>query len=1362
MMSTGSATWKLLNAVRNDSAYSSSVESIVAPTALLLALRWADEHDAEQIAIAAFNGEEARTILPPTLRWSVWRQAPRPLTVDEVDELWTGIGGVLGLPADPRSTHRQVRVPSGSLLGAMVKWLDEVSLDTPSARRQAGECFTELVLQTMDVARFGGELTTPRAMGRLMVALADPQPGERVYDPCFGAGGLLVDTAEALWWHGRQMAPAEWTRAQLVPVFGVEKHLELHLVAFVRLLLAGVRPALEVGDALEREAAGRHHDQGFDCVLADPSWGMKAEGGNLYDFPIRGRASENLFLQHAVRSLRPGGRAVVSAPPGLLFRGGADYEVRKWLLQEYCVELVLRLPAKTLRYTAIAPNLLVIRRAPPAESVRFVDVDSLPESAHASRALARAIRSGDDLTHLARTVSVVELLKADARLVMPDTEDVAKDDRLRSLEEAVDLRPLGDIARVTAGISVRREAITNTSSVDAVPLVRVGDLSEGVLQLGSHFIRLNAGMEIRDEHWLRRGDVLVSVDGSIGKVLYLKQALAGEFDADGAIVASSSGVGPDFEALLRSSSIASVATSSRASKAEIKSSGDALGVASRGLVVLRTSPEIDPRFLAAVLASQTFQQEMRRAARGVSISHLPLKEVRKLRIPVPPPTVQEKVLRRLADRPGDAVDTLLGVLSGRDEDPLSRLFQENVAVSRLTAEGVPEPAEFYQLGLEAFAALRPLRNQAAHTVLDVGPHALKWLLTVGAAPVASGKRRGEVVDFERLDATRTMLERALESAREVGGLRGRQTTRLTERLLAWVDAAATRSAGDFHLKVEHEFDTSAVQAAAPLVVTVRLIGNVPLRDFVARLDVAGGMVQVPELAPGAAVVLRVALGDDLAWKRQSGGLVLSCRLVWSARRVDEHAVEGAEPLLVRRSVAATEQDADLLELGTSPYITGDVVESPEMFVGRKAILEDIRTHLGGGTKVILLEGNRRTGKTSILRQLQRPEAGLLNSWILVECSFQGTVGDAVKDGIPTEGIFRLIVRDIGLACAKAGIPVALPDMEPTKDLNEFRFKLARALNGFFQGIDPYEALQIYTDMVTAAIAPRRLLLMLDEFDKLQVGIDNGVTSPQVPENIRNLLQTRPAVSAIITGSRRLKRLREEYWSALFGFGHRIGLDPLEADEVRELVTRPVAGRLVFDEAAVLLIADLTARQPYLVQSLCARVFELAKRNGWRLIRREEVLDAVGRMVRDNEHFQALWGYAETDRRRYLLCLCHRLAEGGQRVNAALLNEHLDEAGIVVPTERVDDDLKFLVELEVVAMANTSGGPQYELAVPLMRRWMDLNVDAEAQRRKAIHEQQDGRRHGDSPRYAMGDSSPQSEGVEPGATTLGTSSNGDRK
>src|SRR4051794_34633573 len=111
-MSTAPTSWSLLDAARSEGLSLSAIDSVVAPVALLLALRWADEHDAEQIAVASFNGEEARTILPPSLRWSVWREAPRPLASTEIAALWSGIRGVLGLPGDPRNTHDDVRLPS--------------------------------------------------------------------------------------------------------------------------------------------------------------------------------------------------------------------------------------------------------------------------------------------------------------------------------------------------------------------------------------------------------------------------------------------------------------------------------------------------------------------------------------------------------------------------------------------------------------------------------------------------------------------------------------------------------------------------------------------------------------------------------------------------------------------------------------------------------------------------------------------------------------------------------------------------------------------------------------------------------------------------------------------------------------------------------------------------------------------------------------------------------------------------------------------------------------------------------------------------------------------------------------------------
>src|SRR5262249_3025565 len=156
---------------------------------------------------------------------------------------------------------------------------------------------------------------------------------------------------------------------------------------------------------------------------------------------------------------------------------------------------------------------------------------------------------------------------------------------------------------------------------------------------------------------------------------------------------------------------------------------------------------------------------------------------------------------------------------------------------------------------------------------------------------------------------------------------------------------------------------------------------------------------------------------------------------------------------------------------------------------------------------------------------------------------------------------------------------------------------------------------------------RRVLLMLDEFDKLQEGIDSGVTSPQVPENIRHILQHHQALSAILTGSRRLKRLREEYWSALFGLGYRLGISALPLDDARRLVTEPVSERLRYLPTARDRVVELCAAQPFLIQSICNRIFERAAEWGDRTITVEAVDQAASETVLDNEHFQTLWDYA---------------------------------------------------------------------------------------------------------------------------------------
>ena len=441
---------------------------------------------------------------------------------------------------------------------------------------------------------------------------------------------------------------------------------------------------------------------------------------------------------------------------------------------------------------------------------------------------------------------------------------------------------------------------------------------------------------------------------------------------------------------------------------------------------------------------------------------------------------------------------------------------------------------------------------------------------------------------------------------------------------------------------------------------------------------------------------------------------------WRARRLDGTVVGGEVEVSLR--VLSTREVVRSGGFGSSPYIVGSpvYVDREDMFFGRADIIEPIKRQLGASThaNVVLLEGNRRTGKTSILEQLGK--AGVLPGWIPVYCSFQGAEGHDSKVGIATREVFRLFAREIGRALHDAGVETWIPG-QPARDPDRsFKAAFRVALDRAFADEHGFEMLQLYIAAAVEAASPRRVLLMLDEFDKLHEGIEAGITSPQVPENIRHLLQHQPGLCAIIAGSRRLKRLREQYWSALFGLGYRIGVSALPLDDARRLVTQPVEGRLGYLPQARDRLVELCACHPFLVQLLCNRVFEQAASRGAPTITVEAVEQAATEMVRDNEHFQTLWDYAGSARRRLILALCDRCSEGPDPVSLDLLEIKLRDNGVPVRRfSELSDDVAELRELELIEFDDSYRGGTYRLSVPLMARW--LQGDRGLRRRRETSE-----------------------------------------
>ena len=1285
--------WSLLDEFRDGKVTQRPLESVVAPVAAMLLLRWAAHLDAEQEAVASFDGKDYTPALPLEKRWTAWSELRGERLVgflreEVVPALRRAPSGVLG-QALQRLAPVVDSVTQASPKGVegLVEWVREHDLKTTGGRRSAGEALDAIVEHASGMsARMGGEFTTPRSVVELMVDLLEPSPGERIYDPCFGTGGLLARAASRLREKARQMPPKVWTDVQQRSVFGVESNAFAYCIGLARVVLAGIeQPGLELGDALERPLARDRSSEGFDCILAVPPWGGRVQTEAAAHFPVAASNIETLFLQHVMASLRRGGRAVIALPEGTLFRTGPDRAVRRELLSDYCVDGVVSLPAGAFQpYTGIKTSLVLLRRSPAKESVRFLQVDEWPsprsdDASGREKAMAASRRAAEEfmggrLNGGLWEAPVKELAKRDWELVAKRSGEEALTRSLRGLQEVdagIRVGPLSDVAEVFAGVSYGKSKTTPHGDDAAVfaGLMRVADVEHSGARRPSLFLTKESGAKVKEKHLLREGDVLLTTSGTIGKV---------------GVVSERAGT---------------VGT-----------------VAAKSLVVLRPSDSVSPEFLRCLLVSDAYQGWLRGHARGATIQHLSVRTLRNLPVPIPEVPIQERVVRHAAgENGGDPLAAMLRIVANGGDDPVVEWLEGSAEMRDLRQS--PPGADPEQLLERVVRSVRETRNKVAHERIKTTPELARWLTGLAEAVgtlqglnhVPAGPGQLAILDSARLrleDAQAATGESplpALEAARDV-------TKRISKLVRTELESLLEDVVLDLSL------EPSAVVAGTTSEVQIRVRNGSPLalRNVFVATSPDVGSAQVAYLGDGEVCALAARI------PARAGPGPLSIQLRWRAERLDGRPVSGEEPLAV--AVRSTREAVKHAELGSSPYIVGPPIDREEMFYGRGDTIERIKLQLSTSHRanVILLEGNRRTGKTSILKRLQASD--VLPGWIVVNCSLQGGEGHETKAGLSTNEVFRLMARSMGWAACDAGLRVWLPDVDPPEPSKPFKVAFVKGLNTAFAGARPLEVFELYLQAVLEAASPRRLLLMLDEFDKLQEGIDAGITSPQLPENIRYLLHTYPSLSAILTGSRRLKRLREEYWSALFGFGHRIPVSELSLEDARLLVTRPVEGRLTYIPEAADRVVEVCARQAFLIQSLCNRIFECAALSSHRTVTVSAVDAAAKEMVRDNEHFQTLWGYAGTERRRFVLALCQQLEGGPDPITLSLLEAKLEEHGVAVPRgDRLGNDLEFLRELELLELVGAARESAYALAIPLMADWIRQNIDSEDQRQRAVQE-----------------------------------------
>jgi type I restriction enzyme M protein len=1311
--------WAFQIALRDEPAANSLIRESFA---VALLLRWFDQAEAEQEAMAVFEDRDYQPVLPPKLQWRHWRALEEPAALSnrvqnlaehlerhESDVMQAGVPWLRRLATPLR---RLLKVDPLSYCLDFLQWVDKLPFETPSDRRTALELFDIMLAETSEA--YDGQHETPANIARLVVALAQPQQGERVYDPCFGLGNFLIaawQEAERTWQRARRPGP-------LLEVAGIEINEGVFLVGLTRMLLAGIdHPRLELGNSLERGQPNNPSREGFDLVLANPPIGAKVsrDGSGLQHFAFPTADSVGLFVQHALQQLKPQGRVVIAVPEGFLFRGGAERDLRRHLLEHGQVEAVVGLPAGSFApYASVKGALLLLRRKGGADRVRMVDAAPLfdvrsdgkgqrkapvirAEVAHQLAVdlmrseLRKPVQGVEDDTPDRGLISrflwelpVSDLASADWDLTPRRRESGGLVDLLASLQEAlgqVEIVPLKDAVHVIAGRAIRsadllEEPPAPSEHGPVLPYLRIRDLQKGKEVRATSWLRPELGSV--EQRWaLMPGDVLLSKSGTVGKAAIVRNGTAG-------------------------------------------------AIAGNGLYVLRADPQkLDAGFLQAYLSSPTCQSWLTARARGAVIQHLNRTVLDKLPVPLPPLHFQVRAAAQFQDHGTDVLTFLLQLSPSGETKRVAALLaelSERLPVFAAGLDKTPPPAQLEPL----VDLVRKARNLAAHSSASTSGVGVILALHQALAPLSgiSQVPPGPGLLTVLQDAERG-VRALLDQAR--GHLTVEAQARaVAERLRDWLRALIDDLVSGTELRVAQLPEALAAGSMAEFTVIVINAGVLPLRDLRLRTEPDWGV------ASFSYVTERGELPLTLRGDTPKLGERLALQLKWQARSLTGRDVSGAIELAFRiASPTRAVLHAALDQLGGNPYVTGSPLEPQHghsVFYGREGLIAQISNQIATHGNVVLLEGNRRAGKTSILKHLEGRTA--IPGWLAVYASLQAGEGAAQVVGVPTREVFRLIGFELSKSIAGLEVDTPLPDGSPVnRDALFGENKLAklqesgRIRKACRTGISEHSPFADFRDYlnILLEIAHSRgvgIVLMLDEFDKLQEGIDNGVTSPQVPENIRFLIQSNPHFSAILTGSRRLKRLREEHWSALYGLGTSIPVTALDVESARRVVTEPVRGRLTFSDEAVERIIKLTARQPYLIQCLCNRIFDFASQAKTRSVTLSVVEDAAAALVRDNEHFASLWDYAARGpktgrcRRQLILLQCALALKRGAHLSFGTLREQLAQVGTEAEEGDLDADLAYLRELDLVEFSGEIGDGQYGLAIPLMAQWIEQQQDAD--------------------------------------------------
>lgn len=301
------------------------------------------------------------------LRWSRFKNQKPAVMFGTVGEKVFPFLRTLGSDGSTYGEHMKdarFTIPTPQLLSRVVDLLDEI----PMSDRDTNGDLYEYLLSKIASAGVNGQFRTPRHIIKLMVEMMAPQPTDEICDPASGTAGFLVVASEYI----REQHPGVLTDAVQRKHFhssmfhGYDFDNTMLRIASMNMLMHGIEsPDIRYRDSLSEGAS--EDAERYTLILANPPFaGSLDHESTSKDLQrvVKTKKTELLFVALFLKLLKPGGRAAVIVPDGVLFGSSkAHKDLRRMLVEGQKLDGVVKLPPGVFKpYAGVSTAILLFTK----------------------------------------------------------------------------------------------------------------------------------------------------------------------------------------------------------------------------------------------------------------------------------------------------------------------------------------------------------------------------------------------------------------------------------------------------------------------------------------------------------------------------------------------------------------------------------------------------------------------------------------------------------------------------------------------------------------------------------------------------------------------------------------------------------------------------------------------------------------------------------------------------------------------------------------------------------------------------------------------------------------------------------------